>query len=142
MSHFNVSLIVRAKSRDSVHKPQFLKRKESRSGLNRCPAYLPSALPLGHTGSQCGHVVSCLFVGLDVNNQTRYPLPPLSTTPGLLYLDDSIVHPRRAGTNMDKFLPLWQVPKADLTERNCRDKRDHRHRQAGPKRGRSSQDLL
>ena len=32
VSYFNVSLIVWAKSRDSVHKPQFLKRKESRSG--------------------------------------------------------------------------------------------------------------
>ena len=29
---FNVSLIVRTKSQDSVHKPQLLKRKESRSG--------------------------------------------------------------------------------------------------------------
>ena len=28
VSHFNVSLIVWAKSRDSVHKPQFLKRRE------------------------------------------------------------------------------------------------------------------
>ena len=37
-SHFNVSLIVRAKSRDSVRKPQFLKRKESRSGSNRGPS--------------------------------------------------------------------------------------------------------
>ena len=47
------SLIVWAKSQDSVHKPQFLKRKESRSGSNRGPsAYQPSALPLGHTGSQ------------------------------------------------------------------------------------------
>ena len=35
VSHFNFSLIVWAKSQDSVHKPQFLKRKESRSGLNR-----------------------------------------------------------------------------------------------------------
>ena len=53
MSHFNVSLIVWAKSRDSVHKPHFLERKESRSGSNRGPsAYQPSALPLGHTGSQ------------------------------------------------------------------------------------------
>ena len=52
MSHFNVSLIVWAKSQDSVHKPQFLKRKESRSGSNQGPsAYQPSALPLGHTGS-------------------------------------------------------------------------------------------
>ena len=53
MSHFDVSLIVWAESQDSVHKPQFLKRKESRSGSNRGPsAYQPSALPLGHTGSQ------------------------------------------------------------------------------------------
>ena len=47
MSHFNVSLIVWAKSQDSVHKPQFLKTKDSRSGSNRGPsAYQPSALPL------------------------------------------------------------------------------------------------
>ena len=33
-SHFNVSLIVRDKvKQDSVHRPQFLKRKESRSGF-------------------------------------------------------------------------------------------------------------
>ena len=51
VSHFNVSWIVWAKSEDSVHKPQLLKRKESRSGSNRGPsAYQPSALPLGHTG--------------------------------------------------------------------------------------------
>ena len=49
------SFIVRAKSQDSVHKPQFLKRKESRSGSNRGPsASQPSALPLGHTGSHGG----------------------------------------------------------------------------------------
>ena len=61
MSHFNVSLTVRAKSQDSVHKPQFLKkRKECRSGSNRGPsAYQPRALPLGHTGSQ-GYVL--LFI--------------------------------------------------------------------------------
>ena len=47
-----VSLSVWVKSQDSVHKPQFLKRKESRSGSNRGPsAYQPIALPLGHTGS-------------------------------------------------------------------------------------------
>ena len=45
------------KSQDSVHKPQFLKRMESRSGSNRGPsAYQPSALPLGHTGSQLSKV--------------------------------------------------------------------------------------
>ena len=44
--HFNVSLIVWAKSQDSVRKPQFWKSKESRSGPNRGPsAYQPSALP-------------------------------------------------------------------------------------------------
>ena len=50
-SHFNVSLIVRD-SHKTVHKPQLLKRKESRSGIEpmsfRLPAY---ALPLGQTGS-------------------------------------------------------------------------------------------
>ena len=41
-----------AKSQHSVHKPQFLKRKESRSGSNQSPsAYQPCALPLGHTSS-------------------------------------------------------------------------------------------
>ena len=30
-NHFNVSLIVRDKSQDSVHRPQLLKRKDSRS---------------------------------------------------------------------------------------------------------------
>ena len=51
MSHFDASLIVWAKSQDSVHEPQFLKRKESRSGSNRGPSiYQHSALPLGHTG--------------------------------------------------------------------------------------------
>ena len=49
MRHLNVSLFVRAKSQDSVHKPQLL--KESRSGPNRgLSVYRPSALPLGHNG--------------------------------------------------------------------------------------------
>ena len=53
VSHFNASLIVWAKSQDSVHKPQFLKRTESRSGSNQGPfASQPSALRLGHTRSQ------------------------------------------------------------------------------------------
>ena len=38
VSQFNVSLIVWEKSQDSVHKPQVLKRRGSRSGSNRCPA--------------------------------------------------------------------------------------------------------
>ena len=52
VSHFNVSLIVWARSQDSVHKPPFFfkERKESRSGSNRNPsAYQPSAL---HSGTQ------------------------------------------------------------------------------------------
>ena len=45
-------LTVWVKSHDSVHKPQFLKRKESWSRWNRGPSvYQPTALPLGHTGS-------------------------------------------------------------------------------------------
>ena len=53
MRQFSVSFVVWAKSQDSVHKPQFLKTKENRRGSNRGPsAYQPSALPLGHTGSQ------------------------------------------------------------------------------------------
>ena len=53
MSHLNVSLTVWAKSLGSVHKPQILKRKESRSGSNPGPSsYQPSALPLGQSGSQ------------------------------------------------------------------------------------------
>ena len=51
--HVNVSLTVWATSQDSVRNPQFLKRKESRSGSNQgSSAYQPSALPLGHRGSQ------------------------------------------------------------------------------------------
>ena len=47
VSHFDVSLIVWAKSQDSVHKPQFLKTEESWSGSNRGPSvYQPSTLLL------------------------------------------------------------------------------------------------
>ena len=42
--HFNVSFIVWATTQDSVLKPQFLKRKESRSGSNQAPAYQPIGL--------------------------------------------------------------------------------------------------
>ena len=51
-SRFNISLIVRDKVTDSVHRPQFLKRKESRSGLELRSLCLPASLPLGHTGSR------------------------------------------------------------------------------------------
>ena len=41
-SRFNVSLIVRDKSQDSVHRPQLLKRKESRSGFEPRSLCLPA----------------------------------------------------------------------------------------------------
>ena len=52
MSHFNVSLIVWAKSRDSVHKLQFLSPS----------AHEPSALPLGHTGSRTDRIKDMDFI--------------------------------------------------------------------------------
>ena len=80
MSQFNVSLIVWAKSQDSVHKPQFLKRKESRSRSNQGPsAYQPSALPLGHTGSlpSDGGAVKVYILGYKATEVAHsfYPLP-------------------------------------------------------------------
>ena len=82
----------------------------------------------------CGHIVSCLIIGLTVNNQTRFPLPPLSATSGLLSLD-IIVHPREAGMVRDNFLLFWLVPikqvwqnrivetneKLDVVKRNTRN---------------------
>ena len=53
-SHFNVSLTVRDRSQDSVHRPQHLKIKESRSGeLNRRRPlqYQPDAFPPDQTSS-------------------------------------------------------------------------------------------
>ena len=41
-SHFNVSLIVRDKVTDGVHRPQHLKRKESRSGFEPRSLCLPA----------------------------------------------------------------------------------------------------
>ena len=62
MRHLNVSLTVWAKSQDSVHKPQFLKRKKSRIGSNRGPsAYQPRALALDHTGSHLDSVKQVAF---------------------------------------------------------------------------------
>ena len=40
VSHFNISLIVWAKSQDSVHKPQFLKRRERRAEADRTKVLL------------------------------------------------------------------------------------------------------
>ena len=50
---YNVTLIMGAKSQDTVHKPHFFKRKESWSRSNQGPsAYQHSTLPLGHTSSR------------------------------------------------------------------------------------------
>ena len=66
-----------AKSQDSVQKPPFLKRKESQSGSNRDPsAYQPSALPLGHTGSQEERnqaLVFSLFLNFAVTTAAAMP---------------------------------------------------------------------
>ena len=40
MSHFNISLIVRAKSQDSVHKPQCFKRRERRAKADQTKVLL------------------------------------------------------------------------------------------------------
>ena len=42
VSHFNVSLIVRDKVKDSVHRPQLLTRKESRSRFEPRSPCLPA----------------------------------------------------------------------------------------------------
>ena len=56
MSHFNVSVIVWAKSQDSVHKLPFFGR-ERRAEADRTEVLLLTSLaplPLGHTGSPGG----------------------------------------------------------------------------------------
>ena len=88
MSHFNVSLIVGAKSQDSVHKSQFLKREESRSGSNRGPsAYQTSALPLGHTGS---------WASVPGSDLTKAVAPqasrPVADEHHLVYISDHRLH--------------------------------------------------
>ena len=42
--HLNISLIVWAKSLDSVHKPQFLKRREGRAEADRTEVLLLTSL--------------------------------------------------------------------------------------------------
>ena len=84
MSHFNVSLIVWAKSRDSVHKPQFLKRRERRAEADRTEAllivYQPSALPLGHTGSQNRLLALLkLIVTARAGHRSQHSVRPVST---------------------------------------------------------------
>ena len=49
-SHCNISYNCVGKIHKSVHRPQLLKKKESRSGFEPRPLRLPG-LPLGRTGS-------------------------------------------------------------------------------------------
>ena len=53
-SHFNVSLIVRDRVHDGVHKPQYSRRKENRSKIEPRSFCLPT-LPLSQTGSLLGN---------------------------------------------------------------------------------------
>ena len=84
VSQFKVSLMVWAKSQDSVQKPQVWKRKESWSGSNRGAAYQPSALPLGHTDSLQGlsiqllELYPCLlrWTGLMLNSRLSIDFQP------------------------------------------------------------------
>ena len=88
MSHFNVSLIVWAKSQDGVPKAQFLKRKESRSGSKRGPSvYQPSALSPGHTGSRiAGATRPSLMVQRSQHTAGRLTLSRYSTSRAALNL--------------------------------------------------------
>ena len=62
------------KSQDSVHRPQFLKRKESWSRFEpRSPgcAYQPTALPLGQTGSHSDSTDGRVFMGADERDASQ-----------------------------------------------------------------------
>ena len=120
MSHFNVSLIVWAKSRDGVRKPQFLKRKESRSGSNRGPsAYQPTALPLGHTGSQLSHPLSLAFISTTYSQSVSVhsltpsflyiPRSPPSPTLALSRLSISIHHPSLLPSSLLYLYPTFPL---------------------------------
>ena len=67
-SHFNVSLIVKTKTQDSVHRPQLLKRKESRSGFEPksfcLPALRLAARPDWLT-QPAGWLVECCFTSTE-----------------------------------------------------------------------------
>ena len=109
VSYLNVSLIVWAKSQDSVHKPQFSKRKESRSGSNRGPsAYQPSALPLGHTGSRLGRVSGLTYLPWNrpiLNGACLCSVGPMK---GLWLVRDISPSPIIIMNNfLERWLPLW-----------------------------------
>ena len=74
--HFNGSLIVWAKSQDSVRKPHFLKRKESQRGSNQDPsACQSSGLPLGHTHSHSLLSTPYPFMSSFEPSLCAFPLP-------------------------------------------------------------------
>ena len=103
MSHFIVSLTVWAKSQNSVHKPQFLKRKESRSGSNRGPsAYQPSALPLGH--NRLTSVAACSFTSSYVTSPSVIDLEVRSKSSRKLILIGYCVTIMRGFGNMTSLI--------------------------------------
>ena len=66
-SHFNVSLVVRDKvTRQCPQTTTFLKRKESRSGIEPRPFRLPAytALALDQTGSLCDSIFDGFYIAL------------------------------------------------------------------------------
>ena len=110
MRHFNLSLIVWAKLQDSVHKPQILKRNESRSGSNRGPsAHQPSALPLGHTGS---HLAGWLMTDAILKRRTTFVVACLTWTQ-----KDEIGYIRPSRRKKGQWLyPEKSTPKVRETE--------------------------
>ena len=59
MSRFNVSLIVRAKSQDSVHNPQVLKRRERRAEADQIKSFCFPARGEGGGGERERERVRC-----------------------------------------------------------------------------------
>ena len=87
-SNFNVSLIVNAKSQDSLHKSQpFWRQRRTEAELSRGPsAYQPNALPLGQTDSlNRGVSRDCCFT-----NQVL-PFPSLVRTAHIVSLSHSSI---------------------------------------------------
>ena len=71
VSHFHFLLIVWAKSQENVHKPQFLKRKESRRGSHEAT---PAHNICQHSVSQVFTALVLLQVNLLFNNTRKFEI--------------------------------------------------------------------
>ena len=104
------------KSQDSVHRPQILKSKESRSGFeptsralfDRAEAYQPNALPLGQTGSpKSASITTTLLTSRERWAETTVTEPDrgpnMKVIPGLFCLVSSV---RRKFIGMEMW-NLW-----------------------------------